>query len=419
MKKTTDNKSTLKMTDSGLRTRHPWEFKSYFRARAFGWRGSQLAIKRLKGALKEINQTNKKSPLLAAEGAIFLMSRFWPAFEYIDTSSGSLGNAVYYAMEKLLTIIIKAPAELSMRQHWLDILWQVLQEDGVDYVYLITEYWGELSGFVEEASRRADDFLALLKGQWAGNNSIMYYDDACLSALFYAKRYDEILPLLELAPHPSWRLRKVGAEVLALTDPDKAIAYAEQTRPIINTSQYSIDRFCEKVLLNAGRLEEGYQRYAISANRANTYLAWFNSIKKKYGAIRKDEQLLLDLINKKIVEPGKWFATANKLKFYDLALTLIQESPAEPSTLNRAAKANLESNPSYALEVSWAALHWMIQGFGYEVITTDVYSALSVIRDAAKTLEKWDAVKVNLTKIVNNNIPGFYSEIIVRYVRDE
>lgn len=156
MKKTTHNKSTLNRSRTGLQSCHPWVFKPYFRAKTFGWRGTQLAIKRMKGALKEINQANKTTPLLAAEGAIYLMSRFWPAFQHIDTSSGSLGNAVYHAMQKLLPIILNAPADLSTRQHWLDILWQVLQEDGVDYVAMIAEYWGELSGVNGGVKARID-----------------------------------------------------------------------------------------------------------------------------------------------------------------------------------------------------------------------------------------------------------------------
>ena len=141
--------STLKMTLKGLKSSYPWSFKVYFRAGIYSWRGSQLAAKRLKEALREINKVNKQEPLLAAEGAIFLMSRFWPALEYIDTSSGSLGNAVGNIIEKLLPIIINAPASLLVRQHWLDILWEILQADGVSYVADIAQYWGELAGYPE------------------------------------------------------------------------------------------------------------------------------------------------------------------------------------------------------------------------------------------------------------------------------
>lgn len=408
--------TTLKMTNTGLQSSYQWGFKKYFRSRAYGWRGSQLAIKRMKEALKEINQVKKHSSLLAAEGAIYLMSRFWPAFEHIDTSSGSLGNAVCGTMEQLLPIIIEAPADLSTREHWLDILWEVLQNDGVDYVSLIADYWGELAGYKEEASRRADEFLWIVKRGWKEHHSIVHYDVACLSALFYAGRYEEILALIELDPYPSWWARKFGARVLALTDPDKAITYAEDTRHFINTNQLSIDQYCEDVLLNAGRIEEAYERYGIYANRANTYLTWFTGIKKKYSNIRIDREILLDLIDQDIAEPGKWFATANKIGCYDIALKLIQESPADPKTLNRAAEKHLATNPDYALKVAFIALQWMIRGYGYEITGLDVHAALSVIKQAAIATGEWNVVKNQLRKIINENAPTWCLKIISMYL---
>lgn len=408
--------TTLKMTNNGLKSRYSWGFKNYFRSKAYSWHGSQLAIKRIKEALKEINQVKKHSPLLAAEGAIYLMSRFWPAFEHIDTSSGSLGNAVCYAMEKLLPIVIDAPADLPTRQHWLNILWEVLQNDGVDYVSLISDYWGELSGCEEEASRRADEFLWIVKREWESNHPIVHYDVACLSALFYASRFEEVLALIELAPYPSWWIRKFGARVLALTDPDKGIAYAEDTRHIINTNQLSIDQYCENILLNASKIEEAYKRYGINANQANTYLAWFNSIKKKYSDVRTDKQILLDLIDQNIAEPGKWFATANKIGCYDIALELIKNSPADPKTLNRAADKHLATNPSYALDVSLIALQWMMQGYGYEITGLDIHQTLSLIKQAAIATEKWNMVKKQLYEVAGKDTSAWCSKIILMYV---
>jgi hypothetical protein len=36
--------------------KHQWTFKSRFRAKAHGWKGSSLAIKRLKAAVSEIKK---------------------------------------------------------------------------------------------------------------------------------------------------------------------------------------------------------------------------------------------------------------------------------------------------------------------------------------------------------------------------
>jgi hypothetical protein len=409
--------STLLMNEKGLKSNYGWHFKPYFRAKAFGWRGSQLAIKRIKEALKEINNINKTNKILAAEGAIYLMSRFWLAFQHIDTSTGSLGNAVNLAMEKLLTIIIQAPASLIIRQHWLDILWQILQDDGVDYVAEISDKWGELAGFPEEASRRADEFSFIVKMEWESNRSAIHFDAAYLSALFFAKRYDEIMEIIEKAPYPSWRINKFGAMVLALTDINKAIAYAEQARHAINAPQLSIDEYCETVLIDSGQSEEAYKRYAISANQANTYMNWFNRIKKKYRAIKSDQQILFDLIDAKVTEPGKWFSVANKLKQYDLAIKLIQKSPADPKTLNRAAKASLEENPSYALKVALFSLQWMVMGYGYEISNFDVFDALDTIDKSAQVTHQTKTAIRKLIEIANTDTSGFYSPIILTHLK--
>jgi hypothetical protein len=45
--------------------------KARFRARAYGWRGSALASKRLKEAVREINAVAKSDRVLAAEGKVF------------------------------------------------------------------------------------------------------------------------------------------------------------------------------------------------------------------------------------------------------------------------------------------------------------------------------------------------------------
>ena len=79
---------------------HRWAFKARFRARAYGWRGSALASKRLKEAVREINSVAKSTPVLAAEGCVYLMERLWPALEHIDTSSGALGGAVHRTLAK-------------------------------------------------------------------------------------------------------------------------------------------------------------------------------------------------------------------------------------------------------------------------------------------------------------------------------
>jgi hypothetical protein len=77
--------------------KHTWTFKPRLRAKAFGWNGSHLARQRLNEAVTEIQKAAKVDPVAAGDGVVTLMERIWPAFQSIDTSSGALGGAVYWA----------------------------------------------------------------------------------------------------------------------------------------------------------------------------------------------------------------------------------------------------------------------------------------------------------------------------------
>jgi hypothetical protein len=57
-----------------------WQFKTKFRAKSYGWRGSRLAISRLKEAFSEIKAAAKSDPVAGGDGAVSLMERIWPAF---------------------------------------------------------------------------------------------------------------------------------------------------------------------------------------------------------------------------------------------------------------------------------------------------------------------------------------------------
>jgi hypothetical protein len=94
---------------------HRWAFKSCFRARAYGWRGSDTASRRLKEAVAEIRTVAKANPVAGGEGAVALMERLWPALQDIDTSSGALGRAVNTTLDALIPILIAAPATPKVR----------------------------------------------------------------------------------------------------------------------------------------------------------------------------------------------------------------------------------------------------------------------------------------------------------------
>ena len=58
----------------------------------------------LKEAVTEIKKVARTDPVTAGDGVVTLMERIWPAFQDIDTSSGALGGAVYWAQDELLPI---------------------------------------------------------------------------------------------------------------------------------------------------------------------------------------------------------------------------------------------------------------------------------------------------------------------------
>lgn len=107
-----------------MTAKHMWAFRSRLRARAFGWKGSHLACQRLKEAVTEIKSVARTDPVIAGDGVVSLIERLWPAFQDIDTSSGALGGAVYWAQDELLPIVIEAPADQKTRDKWLDRLWR-------------------------------------------------------------------------------------------------------------------------------------------------------------------------------------------------------------------------------------------------------------------------------------------------------
>ena len=85
--------------------KHKWTFPARFRTGAYGWKASRLACQRLREAVSEIRKVARKDPAIGAEGAVRLLEKLWPALEYIDSSSGALGSAVYAVLEALIPII--------------------------------------------------------------------------------------------------------------------------------------------------------------------------------------------------------------------------------------------------------------------------------------------------------------------------
>jgi len=131
------------------------------------------------------------------------MEKIWPALAHVDSSSGALGNTVSKTVHELIAVVVAAPADETRRERWLEQMWMAVEEDGVDYLWEVSERWGELCGTPERASVAADEFLPLLRLSWQERGGYFRGTPACLGCLLVAERYEELLALIGTAPYRS------------------------------------------------------------------------------------------------------------------------------------------------------------------------------------------------------------------------
>ncbi len=379
-----------------------WQFTSRFRRNGFGWR-SDLPIKRIKEALKELKQAARQDPVKAADGAIKLIEKLSPALEHVDSSSGALGTAVNKAIHELTNIIIKAQVSDQIRKKWMGRLWKALQEDQMPYIESLADYWGELCVSPELASMWADRFLPVVKITWSSpEDSYTKEIIPCLSSLFKAARHQEILELLEQAPYAWWYYRRWGARSLCVLGKHmEAIEYAK-TGLGINDPRSEVASLCESILLELGDYEQAYNKYAHEANQKTTNLATLKAIVKKYPQ-KSEREILCDLVQRSPGSEGKWFAAAKSVGLFDLAIEWINQSPTDHKTLFRAARDYADKQPEFAIESGLAALSWISQGYGYEVTgqdVLDIYRSVLSAGEAAGLDE--NVMKSRVLKLLNS-----------------
>ena len=398
---------------------HKWQFRARFRRHAFGWR-SQPAIQRIKQAVAEIKKVARKDAHLAAEGAVLFLEKVSPALERVDSSSGAIGTAVNRAIAELVAIIASAPVDETTRDGWLERLWKAYQDDGIPYIELLGDHWGELCASKDLASRWADDLIGTCKMAWSPDPNLRGFFKGttnCLSALVTAERYGDVLALLEMEPHKLWHYRKFGVQALArMGKRAEAIAYAEEGRGL-NDSPVAIARTCEQILLASGMGDEAYERYGIIANRAGTYAAWFRAVAKKYPH-KKPGEILDDLVAETPGEEGKWFAAAKQAKLFDEAIALANRTPSSPQTLTRAARDFETENPTFAVEAGMAALRWLTEGYGYDITSVDVLNAYAHTMRAAENAGSADDTRQRIRALVSKETSGerFVTRVLGRHL---
>lgn len=129
-------------------------------------------------------------------------------------------------------------------------------------------------------------------------------------------------------------------------------------------------------------------------------------------------QILEDLIAATSGEEEKWFATAKSIGMLPLALELAHKSPCDPRTLNRAARDYIDKEPKFALGVAIASLHWLAEGWGYEITGIDVLTAYDHAIKAAEKIGVEKEVHRDIREIVENDKSAgtFVKNVLKRYL---
>ncbi|MHB8594318.1 MAG: hypothetical protein ACYDB3_08310, partial [Acidimicrobiales bacterium] len=355
----------------------------------------------------------RHDPVLGADGAVSFLERLSPALEQVDSSSGALGTAVYNAIRDLVPIIAGAEVDTKTRDRWLERLWVALEADRMPYIEVLADFWGELCASKEAASGWADRLVGTTRLALSPDPSLhghFHGTSACLSALFTTERYHEIVEILEVDaiwPYKRWAVQALAA----LGHKAGAIRYAESCRGPW-TSDREVDEICEEILLSSGLVDEAYRRYGLRPNRAMTYLATFRTTAQLYPH-KAPGEMLADLVRTTPGQEGKWFAAAKAVGLYDDALALASSTPCDPRTLTRAARDFADERPAFALGSGLAALRWLVEGYGYEVTSADVWAAYRAAMLAAANLGSVEAATTRVRQLVaNEREPRFVGQIL-------
>jgi hypothetical protein len=384
---------------------YAWAFRARFRRDAFGWK-SQPAITRVREAVAEIKKVAKREPLVAAEGAVLFLERVSPALSHVDGSSGAIGSAVNHAIEGLVALLAAAPADTATREAWLERLYEAHQNDEIPYIESLADHWGELCVTKELASQWGDRLLGITRNALSQDKNLRghYHGTTmCLTALYRAERYAELLDLLE--HEKFWHYRRWAVKALAaMGKKAEALALAEASRGPW-TSETDVARLCEEILLSKGYVDAAFEQHAAIANRAGTYLAWFRAVAKKYPD-KPAKDVLARLVASTPGDEGKWFAAAKDAKLFVEALDLALRSPTDPRTLARAARDHKLTEPSFAIECGLLALEGIALGYGFDITGADVRDAYLPTKEAAERMGGMRSVRARLQGITSRKGSG-------------
>ena len=339
-----------------------------------------------------------------------------PAIEQIDGSSGAIGSAVRKVLEDAVTIVGAAADEPARHEKRLERIYSAYQDDGYGYLDGIGDLWGQFCGNVDYATSWAEKTLATYRSVQACNSTGYIREiDMCLSAQFFAGRFDALIELVESENLRMWHQQRWKVQALAkLGRPLDAIAYAESVRDQ-QYANFAINETCEYIFRSIGEMERAYHDYALTQSVSGTYLAHYTSLCKRYPTIDK-RRILLDLIAQTTGESGKWFAAANKSNFLDIASAVAKLGPCDPKVLSRAAHDRIPTHPEFSLEIALQALEYFADGRGFDVLSSDIRTAYSAGMTAAEALTRVDDYRARVNAIIARGNP-FIVESLRGYAR--
>lgn len=384
--------------------KHKWDFTRYFRANAYGWKGTALASKRIKAAIKEIKAVAKKEPAVAADGAVIFIEKCWRAIEHIDSSSGAIGTTVNNALTEVTQIIQNAPLSTADRMKLTERIWESWQDEGYGYYDILSEQWTKLCAEPEIMTYWADNFLPVVQHVFSSDTPGSYFkgSEPCLSCLFELGRYDEIAEILSKKERMLFDYRQYEIKIIAANgDVDRALQMIDDNLYDSN-STYQAAYLGEEILFKAGRIEEAYKRYGLMLPFRTTGLATLSAIRKKYPKI-SPQRILNDLLE---ADPGnerRYFAAARKIGMIELAIEIAEKYDVEPKTLTTACKDYLENDPDLSLKFGIMALQRYADGYGYEPEYTDIKKCYDLVQNAADRANKTDEVNEKVQAMVERD----------------
>lgn len=385
--------------------KHAWEFTRFFRAGVFKWNGTALASKRIHAAIREIKQVAKKDSCSAAQGAVNFVEKCGRAIEHIDSSSGAIGNAVNSALYEVAAIIGTAELTSKDRLSLVERIWESWEEEECGYYDVLSELWPKFCREPEIMTYWADRFLPIVTLVFKSTEAGAYFkgSEPCLACLFETGRYDEVIDILQNKERILFDYLQYVIKVAAAKgDLDAALKMVDEYMCDPYISPYAVARLGEELLMQSGRIEEAYRKYAFRLPFQTTGLATFTTIHKRYPKI-SPQRIINDLLANDPGNERRYFAAARKIGMIELAIEIAEKYDVEPKTLTTASKDYVEKDPDLSLRFGLLALQRYANGYGYEPEYADVQKCHDSVCTAAVNAGKKDEVTGKVRVLAEND----------------